>query len=78
MHELPPEFADTLARVIEPGHREAAAGIIEEATSLDDDGLRRFLEMFAGRVRASAVPVTREELRMFLQAAGGGGSAAAP
>jgi hypothetical protein len=69
MSELPDDFADTLARVLEPGHREAAAEIIEAATMLDDEGLRRFLQLFAARVRASDVPVTAGELRRFLHRA---------
>lgn len=70
MGGLPADFADTLAQVLEPGHREAIAGVIEAATRLDDDGLRRFLELFAGRVRASAAPIRYEELRDFLRVAG--------
>lgn len=69
MRELPDDFADTLARVLEPGHRESAARVIEAATLLDDDGLRRFLEFFAARVRASGAPVRYEELRTFLRRA---------
>ena len=69
MHDLPDNFADTLARVLEPGHREAAAEIIEAATLLDDMGLRHFLQLFAARVRASDAPVRAEELRKFLQRA---------
>ena len=69
MHELPDDFAETLARVLEPDHREAAAEIIETATLLDDDGLREFLRLFASRVRASAAPVRSDELRAFLQRA---------
>ncbi len=68
MDHLPPEFADDLAQVLEPSHREAAAGIIEAASKLDDDGLRKFLELFAQRVRESAAPVTHAELRDFLSA----------
>jgi hypothetical protein len=75
MSGLPADFADTLAQVLEPGHREAAANVIEAATRLDDDGLRRFLELFAARVRASAAPIRYEELRRFLRVAG---RAAAP
>ena len=71
MRELPDDFADTLTRVLEPGHREAAAGVIEAATLLDDEGLRRFLELFAARIRASAAPVRYEELHRFLRLAGG-------
>ncbi len=71
MGGLPDDFADTLARVLEPGHREAAAGVIEAATLLDDAGLRRFLELFAARVRASGAPVKYGELHGFLRAAGG-------
>jgi len=67
---LPEDFADTLSRVLEPGHREAAAGVIEAATRLDDEGLRRFLELFAARVRASAAPIRYEEMRSFLRRAG--------
>ncbi|TMD95493.1 MAG: hypothetical protein E6I72_10830 [Chloroflexi bacterium] len=69
MHELPEGFADTLARVIDPAQREAAAGIIEAATMLDDLGLRRFLQLFAARVRTSSEPVRADELRRFLQQA---------
>jgi hypothetical protein len=78
MHELPEDFANTVARVIEPDDRESVARIIEAAALLDDDGLRRFLDMFASRVRASAAPVRYEELRGFLRAAAQGGLAAAP
>jgi len=69
MHELPAGFADTLARVIDPAQREAAAEIIEAATMLDDLGLRRFLQLFAARVRTSSEPVRADELRRFLQQA---------
>jgi hypothetical protein len=70
MGGLPEDFANTLARVLEPGHREAAAGVIEAATLLDDAGLRRFLELFAARIRASGSPVKYEELKGFLRVAG--------
>jgi hypothetical protein len=70
MAGLPEDFADTLAKVLEPGHREAAAGVIEAATELDDASLRRFLELFAARIRASGAPVKYEELRAFLRVAG--------
>jgi hypothetical protein len=66
---LPADFADSLARVLEPGHREAAANVIEAASQLDDQGLRRFLELFAVRVRASGTPIRYEELRSFLRLA---------
>lgn len=78
MKHLPPDFAESLARVLEPGDRAAAAGIIEEATRLDDDGLRVFLEMFGARIRASQAPVRREELQGFLRASKKGGNAASP
>jgi hypothetical protein len=67
--DLPDDFAAKLARVIEPAQRGAAAEIIEAATMLDDFRLRRFLQMFAARVRASEVPVRADELRSFLQQA---------
>lgn len=70
MGGLPEDFADTLAKVLEPGHREAAAGVIEAAALLDDAGLRRFLELFAARIRASAAPVKYEELHGLLRVAG--------
>lgn len=70
MRQLPDDFAETLARVLEPGHQEATAGVIAAATLLDDEGLRRFLELFAARVRASAAPVRYEELHGFLRDAG--------
>jgi hypothetical protein len=69
MGELPDDFAETLARVLEHGHHEAAANVIEAATLLDDVGLRRFLELFAARIRASSAPVTYEELHGFLRLA---------
>jgi hypothetical protein len=69
MSELPDDFADRLAAVLEPSERDAAAEIIEAATMLDDVGLRRFLQLFAARVRASPAPVTAGELRSYLQRA---------
>jgi hypothetical protein len=74
MSALPDEFAETLARVLEPGQHDAAAEIIEAATLLDDEGLRAFLQLFAERVRASAAPVRSDELRTFLRRAAGGGA----
>jgi len=68
MKQLPPDFAENLAQVLEPAHRGEAAGIIKAATALDDDGLRTFLELFAQRVRESAVPITHAELKGFLVA----------
>ena len=69
MGELPDDFADSLARVLDPRQRDAAAEIIEAATMLDDVGLRRFLQLFAARVRASDAPIRADELRKFLQQA---------
>jgi hypothetical protein len=68
MDHLPADFARTLARVLEPGHEAAIAEVIQGATRLDDDGLQRFLEKFAARVRASPDPVKREEVLRFLHA----------
>ncbi len=68
MNHLPPDFADDLARVLEPAHRGEAAGIIQAASALDDEGLRRFLELFANRVRESGAPITHAELKRFLVA----------
>jgi hypothetical protein len=67
--ELPDDFADSLTRVLDPRQREAAAEIIEAATMLDDIGLRRFLQLFAARVRASDAPIRADELRKFVQQA---------
>lgn len=67
--ELPDDFADSLARVLDPRQRDAAAEIIEAATMLDDIGLRRFLRLFAARVRAADAPIRADELRTFLQQA---------
>jgi hypothetical protein len=67
MDSLPPDFAETLARVLEPGHDAAVAEVIEAATRLDDEGLRRFLEQFAARVRSSPAPVRHDELRQLLR-----------
>jgi hypothetical protein len=69
MSELPDDFADRLARILEPSERDAAAEIIAAATMLDDVGLRRFLQLFADRVRGSADPIRADELRSFLQRA---------
>jgi len=69
MGELPDDFADSLSRLVDPRQQEAAAEIIEAATMLDDVGLRRFLQLFAARVRASGAPISAEELRRFLQQA---------
>ena len=69
VRELPDDFAESLSKVLEPTHHEAAAEIIEAATMLDDVGLRQFLHLFAARVRASDAPIRSEELRKFLQQA---------
>jgi hypothetical protein len=74
MSALPEDFAETLSRVLEPGQHDAAAEIIEAATMLDDEGLRVFLQLVAGRVRASGVPVRSDELRAFLYRAAGTGA----
>jgi hypothetical protein len=76
MDHLPPDFAESLAAVLEPADRAAAAGIIEAATRLGDDGLRLFLEMFGARVRESPEPITQAELQEFLRASRGEGRAA--
>ena len=68
MKHLPPDFAEDLAQVLEPADRGEAAGIIKDASALDDEGLRVFLELFAERVRESAVPITHAELKGFLVA----------
>ena len=72
MGSLPDDFAETLARVVDPRQQQAAAEIIEAATMLDDVGLRRFLQLFAARVRASDAPIRADELRKFLQQAARG------
>jgi hypothetical protein len=64
---LPPDFAESLARVVDPRQRAAVAEVIEAATRLDDERLRIFLEGFAARVRASPAPVTHEELLQLLR-----------
>jgi hypothetical protein len=68
MEHLPPDFAEDLAKVLEPAHRGEAAAIIAAASSLDDEDLRTFLELFAQRVRASAAFITHRELQGFLEA----------
>jgi hypothetical protein len=69
MHQLPEGFADAVSGVLDPADRDAAAEIIESATMLDDAGLRRFLRLFAERIRASRAPVKADELREILQRA---------
>jgi len=71
MNHLPPDFAEDLAGVLEPAHRGEAAGIIKAASALDDEGLRRFLELLAQRVRESVMPITHAELKGFLLASKG-------
>lgn len=77
MDPLPPDFAETLARVLEPGHEEQIAQIMEAATQLDDEGLRLFLVKFAARVRRSSAPVKPHELRRFLILSKRGGQSTA-
>ena len=36
---------------------------------LDDVGLRRFLQLFTARIRASDAPIKADELRKYLQQA---------
>ena len=69
MDQLPPDFAESLARVLEPGDESAAAEVIQAASRLNDAGLRIFLERFAARVRSSPAPVRRDELMQFLRVA---------
>lgn len=69
MGELPEDFAESLNRVLDPRQRDAVAEIIEAATMLDDIGLRRFLQLFAARVRASGAPIKADEVRTYLQRA---------
>lgn len=78
MGQLPADFADMLARIVEPAHQADIAEIIESATRLDDDGLTKFLQKFAERVRSSAAPVRREELRVFLRESKEPGPASGP
>ena len=77
MDQLPADFAETLARVLEPGHEKRVAQIIEEATRLDDVGLQLFLERFAERVRESPTPIKPEELVQFLRLSRSGGQSSA-
>jgi hypothetical protein len=73
MEPLPPDFAKQLALVIAPGDEGAAAEVIQAATRLDDERLGDFLNMLAERIRASAAPITRTELRTFLRLSTKGG-----
>jgi hypothetical protein len=75
--QLPSDFTEMLAAVLEPGQEKRIAEIIEAATRLDDDALRKFLEMFATRVREAAAPVKPQELLSFLRAAKTGGQSTA-
>ena len=68
MKHLPADFAEDLAQVLHPADRGAAARIITAASALDDEGLRTFLDLFAQRVRESAMPITHAELEGFLVA----------
>ena len=77
MDQLPDDFADSLARVLEPGEEHRIAEIIEAATQLDDDGLRMFLGRFAARVSKSAAPIKAEELIRFLHDSKRGGRSGA-
>ena len=73
MEGLPSGFAEQLFQVLEPGDEAAVAEIIEGAIALDDDGLRKFLELFAERVRSSAKPIRKDELRNYLRMSMQGG-----
>jgi hypothetical protein len=77
MDQLLADFAETLARVLEPGQEKRVAQVIEAATRLDDDALRSFLERFAARVRASPTPVKPEELAQLLRLSKAGGQSSA-
>jgi hypothetical protein len=77
MEHLPPDFAKAIVRVVEPGKEAAVAEVIEAATLLDDEELRIFLEKFAERIRASAKPVTPQELVQFLREVKPGGQSSA-
>ena len=52
--ELPADFDASLAAVLEPDDRAAAARFIDAATRLDDAGLRVFLELFG--LRGTHIP----------------------
>jgi hypothetical protein len=78
MDHLPAGFAEALGRVVEPGHEAAVASIIAAATRLDDEGLRRFLDAFAARVRSSHDRITSEELQQLLLASKERGPSDAP
>jgi hypothetical protein len=71
--QLPGDFAEMLATVLEPGQERRIAAIIETASSLDDDALRIFLDSLAARIRDSPAPIKPKELMSFLQAAKRGG-----
>ena len=77
MDQLPDDFAESLAQVVEPGQQDRIAEIIEAATQLDDKGLQAFLQKVASRVRASPAPIKPEELLRFLRAAERGGQSTA-
>ncbi|MDQ6720433.1 MAG: hypothetical protein M3003_06525 [Candidatus Dormibacteraeota bacterium] len=78
MDQLSDDFAEALARVVEPGDQAGVAEVIQAATQLDDAGLRIFLEKFAARIRLSPRLLKHEELLQFLQAAKEPGGASAP
>jgi hypothetical protein len=75
MEPLPPDFARHLAEVVQPGHESGVAQVIQAAIHLDDAGLEMFLTMVAERVRSSAKPITKDELRGYLRASGKGARA---
>lgn len=77
MDQLPDDFAESLAQVLEPGQQDRIAEIIEAATQLDDKGLQAFLQKFAARVRSSPAPIKPEELLRLLHAAERGGQSTA-
>ena len=73
MNQLPLDFAELLARVLEPGQEKQVGEIIEAATGLDDEALRQFLERFAARVRQSPEAIKAYELLSYLRASERGG-----
>jgi len=76
MEPLPADFARQLAEVLQPGDEGAAAEVIQAAIRLDDVRLENFLALLAERVRSSARPINRAELRGFLRASTKGERAA--
>ena len=63
---IPPEFAEMLGALLEPGQEDAVAEVLEQALELDDAELAAFMSAAAELVRTSRRPLRADELRALV------------